>query len=113
MKEKQLQEMANRIKLRRMAMNFTQSQVAEQVGITLSSYSKIENAFQQPSLDTLIEIASKLNLSIDFILFGNNLKDTDNIEDIELMNAILKYSKKEKLLHACTVLKKLADIIDE
>lgn len=110
MEIKQLQEMAKRIKSRRNAMKYTQEQFAERIGIETSSYTKIENAFQQPSLDTLMKIAKELNTSIDFILYGEDGSQTKDIDQNDILNAILRYSQKDKLLHASTVLKKLADL---
>ena len=48
----------------------TQEQAAEQVGITYSSYVKIENAFQTPSLSTLVKISEVLDVSLDWLVFG-------------------------------------------
>ena len=61
MTHNELKEMGLRIKNRRLSLKYTQEQFAEMIGISASSYTKIENAFQQPSLDTLIMISKKLN----------------------------------------------------
>lgn len=63
-------EMANRMKAQRKYLGLTQEQVAEAVGITYSSYVKIENTFQSPSLATLVAISQVLQTSLDWLVFG-------------------------------------------
>lgn len=62
--------MAHRIKAQRKYMSLTQEQVSEIIGISYSSYVKIENAFQHPSLTTLARISQTLNISLDKLIFG-------------------------------------------
>ena len=50
MDKERKRELSARIKAHRKYRGLTQEQAAEQVGITYSSYVKIENAFQTPSL---------------------------------------------------------------
>ena len=63
-------ELARRIKAQRKYKGYTQEQVAELIGITYSSYVKIENAFQTPSLVTLATISKVLEISLDWLVFG-------------------------------------------
>ena len=103
-------EMSNRIKARRESLNFTQEQFAELIGISLSSYTKIENAFQKPALDTLIKISKNLNLSLDYMVFGTNECKASEISESDFLKSLLNFSDKEKLLHASEVLSKLSHI---
>lgn len=91
MTNKELKQLALRIKNKRKLLNYTQETFAEKVGIALSTYTKIENGFQSPSLNTLISISKNLNISIDFLLFGyENLniskRDKDIISILERFN---------------------------
>ncbi len=91
MTNKELKQLALRIKNKRKLLNYTQETFAEKVGIALSTYTKIENGFQAPSLNTLISISKNLNISIDFLLFGyENLniskRDKDIISILESFN---------------------------
>lgn len=70
MYEIQKEKLSSRIKKRRKSMGLTQEQAAEEVGITYSSYVKIENAFQTPSLATLAAISQVLHISLDILVFG-------------------------------------------
>ena len=70
MTKTELKETGLRIKNKRKSLNYTQETFSEKIGIALSTYTKIENGFQAPSLNTLIAISKELDISIDFLLFG-------------------------------------------
>jgi len=103
----ELKAMGDRIKARRKALRFTQEQFAELIGISSSSYTRIENAFQKPSLDTLIKISQFLKISIDYIIFGLESKRNEKSSDSSIIDALLVYADKEKLSHTADVLDKL------
>ena len=63
---------ASRIRQIRERAGFTQEQFAEILGISLSGYKKIENAENQISLNGLRKLERKLQVSADYILFGEN-----------------------------------------
>jgi len=107
----ELKEMATRIKVRRKALKFTQEQFAEVIGISSSSYTRIENAFQKPSLDTLIKISRNLNISLDFIVFGTKESKRKSAEKAEIVDALLGFADKKKLTHAADVLDKLINVL--
>ena len=89
--------MAGRIKERRDSLGYTQEQFAELIDLSASSYTKIENAFQKPALDTLICISERLNVSLDFLVYG---KDPPQAPvDAEAMRAILDFADLDKLAH--------------
>ena len=107
MTKAQQKEMATRIKNRRESLGFTQEQFCEIINLSASSYTKIENAFQKPALDTLINIANHLDLSIDYIVFGN--RSHPKTSDSEVVNAILKNIDSEKLLYVSKLLSQIAN----
>ena len=57
-------QLGKNIKKRRKELKFTQEELAEKLNMSLNFVGKIEVAFSKPSLDTLIEIAKKLNTSV-------------------------------------------------
>ena len=57
-------QLGNNIKRRRKALHLTQQQLADKLNLSLNFIGKIEVAFSKPSLDTLIEIASVLEISV-------------------------------------------------
>lgn len=52
------------VKRLRKERNLTQQQLADKIGIGLNFMGKIEVAFSKPSLDTIIEIANALNVTV-------------------------------------------------
>lgn len=84
--------LGSKIKELRMKYRFTQSELAELVGVTKSSIASYENDSRQPSYSVLIKLARTFNVSTDFLLLGktdntlriDNLKD-DQIRIIELL----------------------------
>jgi len=110
MKKTKLKEMADRIKVRRKELMFTQETFSEIIDISYGSYVRIENAFQKPSLDTLIKIAENLDISLDYIVLGKEKKKPLLISDINLLNSILSSAKKDELLRISQLLEKMAEI---
>jgi len=102
--------MSNRIKERRKFLNYTQEQFAEIIGISASSYTRIENAFQNPSLDTLIKISLNLKIPLDYIVFGEPSGHMVAVSDIDKLAALIDFSDKDKLKHASDVLGKIVKI---
>ena len=114
MTKQEQKKMANRIKEQRKSLHYTQEQFAEIIGISASSYTRIENAFQNPSMDTLIKISKNLKISLDYIVFGDgNDNSTKNVDKTEKLLALLDFSDEEKLKHAMEALGKLAKIKKE
>ena len=64
-------EIGNRIKRRRKSCGFRQQDLAEQVGISLTHMSSIENGKQHPSVYVLLTLCEKLNTTPDYFLIGN------------------------------------------
>jgi transcriptional regulator with XRE-family HTH domain len=104
MSKKQLREMAERIKKQRKAAGYTQEAFSEAIGISMSSYSKIENAFQSPSLDTIMRIADKLNYTIDYFVYGFEKVANDEVA------SILEFANDEMLLHVGEIINKITQI---
>jgi transcriptional regulator with XRE-family HTH domain len=103
MTQKRQKEMANRIKKQRKAAGYTQDTFSEAIGISMSSYSKIENAFQSPSLSTIILIADKLNISIDYFVYGFEKEKPENTK----LESLLNFANNEMLLHTSEVISQI------
>lgn len=66
----------------REGMNLTQSQVAKQLGISVSTYTKYETASNEPDLRMLVKLADFYHLSLDYLLRGYEKGDDDKTEDL-------------------------------
>ena len=92
-----------RIAETRIKNNKTQEELAEELNITPAFLSNIETAKRKPSLSTFLEIADKLNLSLDYLIYNKDIK-TEMEEDIVIKQIYkqlekLDDSKKEKFLN--------------
>lgn len=85
----------NRLKELRSAVGLNQSEMAEKLGVSVSSYQKYEREKNSimPSIEVLIKIAEFFGVSVDYLLGRENQSETDNITSKETirehLNAIL------------------------
>ena len=63
------------IKKRRKELNLTQQELADRLGLSLNFIGKIEVALSKPSLDTLIDIAEKLETTVSELENFKNKKE--------------------------------------
>lgn len=75
--------LGKRIKEERLKLNLTQEQLSEFVDISTSYMGQIERGERKVTLDTLVRISNRLNVSIDFLL-----KDSINIDSDNFLNQI-------------------------
>ena len=87
----------NGSKLKKLRENqgLLQKELADKIGISLSSISMYERGERQPDNDTLKKLSQYFNVSIDYLLDNEisttNLKD-DELKEIEaLKNLLIKY----------------------
>lgn len=57
-------KLGKNIKKKRQALGLSQQELADKIDISLNFMGKIEVAFSKPSLDTLLKIATGLNISL-------------------------------------------------
>lgn len=105
MTHSEMKTMANRIKERRTAMGFTQEGFAEKINLSASSYTKIENAWQKPSLDTLIRIAKLLNTTLDYLVCGDN--EPYMVDDADVLRVIMGDVDTAQLEHTKDILARI------
>lgn len=67
-----------RLRKRRIAFGVTQESVADQVGITLRWYQRIERGENTVSIDTLLALSRVLSVSIDYLMFGELANSLNN-----------------------------------
>ena len=56
------------LKEMRISFNYTQKQVASNIGITEQNYQRYEANDQRPSFDILISLADFYNVSLDYLV---------------------------------------------
>lgn len=73
----------------------TQAQLAEKAGVTTQFISQIETAKYRPGLQTLVDLAMALEVSIDELLIGNQYEDHQTVEKI-IQEAVAGCNRYEK-----------------
>ena len=63
-----MEKFAYRLKVLRLSKNYTQSEVAEAVGVKQNSYNSWENGKREPKLDTVLHLAKIFDTSVDYLL---------------------------------------------
>ena len=74
-----VKETAERIRNLRTGSNLTQNEAAEEMGLSLSGYRKLEQGQNGGSIDSLIMVADYYNISIDYLVYG---EDRDYISSL-------------------------------
>ena len=90
------------IKKIRRVMGLTQEKLSEHVGISPVFLSQIENASRKPSLETVVNIANSLSVSIDALLTNKTAHEQlKNIASVnftdEQLNLLHKVFEKRSL----------------
>ncbi len=101
------EQIGKRIARVRKLKKITQSQLAEEINISVNAVSKIEINYMQPSLQTIINIANSLNVDIIYLLFGE--KNDKKSSDVLLIDLIENLTEGEKnfLMQVITSLKEI------
>ena len=68
-----LYKISNNIKSARRSRGFSQSDLAQRVGLSTVYYAQIELGSKAPSLETLINISEALSVSIESLVYGNSI----------------------------------------
>ncbi|KAA8710684.1 helix-turn-helix transcriptional regulator [Lactococcus garvieae subsp. garvieae] len=80
-----MEKFAYRLKVLRLSKNYTQSEVAEAVGVKQNSYNSWENGKREPKLDTVVLLAKIFDTNVDYLL--GETDDKRNLKKlVELFN---------------------------
>lgn len=97
-----LYELGKKISKARIRKDLTQEVLAEKLDITNTFLSNIETGKRKMSFDTLILVAEELDLSLDYLIFGENVEKDENyklfIKQIYRHMEKLNETNKQKLL---------------
>ncbi|MFR2902090.1 helix-turn-helix domain-containing protein [Hungatella sp.] len=81
-------------------MGLTQEELAEKIGRAYKYCQDIERGTCGMSIDTMLSIASCLNISLDYLIYGNN-EDTSEFTDLDVeQQAVIE------ILGNCSIKKK-------
>ena len=74
-------EIGARIKAYRKSMGISQEKLAEMINVSPHYIYEIERGTKAMSLETFVTLSEALNLSADYILFGNKKDDTVSLSE--------------------------------
>ena len=84
------ESLGNKIRERRNFLKVTQENLANDINVSASFISDIENGRRKMSLETMIKISIALKTSLDYFVL-------DNVKDVKLKNNI-KYDELKNIL---------------
>ena len=70
-------KIGDRLKSLRKKENLTQSQFAEKIGLPRTTYANYENNSREPSKEILEKIATVLNITVEFLIYGDLTEKPD------------------------------------
>lgn len=87
-----------KIKNKRTEKKMTQEVLAERSGLSVGYISNVETAKKKVSLNAIIKICNALDISLNTLLFGNQVVCSNNELTCEFSNLIQDCSRYEKQL---------------
>jgi len=73
-------DLGKRVRARRTELNWTQEKLAQEIGVSTSFIGHIERGSRKASIDTLVQLANAMQISVDSLLKGS-LKPVKNAVD--------------------------------
>lgn len=99
----------DRIRKRRLELGWTQSRLAQALGVTPQHISVVELDKRTPSLSSLAVLAEELGVNIDFLVTGKETSVTDSIPAIKA-DKKLTLQSKNSLINLVEELHKLNNL---
>ncbi|MBQ7835543.1 MAG: helix-turn-helix transcriptional regulator [Ruminiclostridium sp.] len=84
-------EIGGRIKAYRKSIGISQEKLAEMIDVSPHYIYEIERGSKSMSLEMFVRLSKVLNLSTDYILFGNQTSDT-----VSLVEQLAKMDEKQR-----------------
>lgn len=86
MEKQQLIEIGNRLRQKRKELKLTREEFAELADLSVGFYGQLEVGTSQMSIDTLIKISKSMHVSMEYIIFGEELPESDASTVINMLN---------------------------
>lgn len=94
--------LGKKIKALRNKYKLTQTELANQIGVTKSTVASYENDSRLPSYDVLIKMADVFKVSIDSLLLDRSDMVLDvkglNVEQIQMLNTLIANFRKNNMV---------------
>lgn len=86
MEKQQLIEIGNRLRQKRKELKLTREEFAELADLSVGFYGQLEVETSQMSIDTLVKISKSMHVSMEYIVFGEELPKSDASAVINMLN---------------------------
>lgn len=114
---KALEVFGQNLKRLRKSRDLTQKQLGEQLNLSRNQVNNYENAMFEPSMETLLQISSFFNVSLDLLCSEySNTKDTmlrNTLEEVQQTYAALEESRRERFCKQLVFYSKVLAETDE
>ncbi|MBC1771356.1 helix-turn-helix transcriptional regulator [Listeria welshimeri] len=87
-----MSKLSERLKVLRNKKKITQQTIADLVGVNRATYTNWENGKREPELDKVVELATELNSTVDYLLGNSDINYLDITEN-ELKNLSTEEAK--------------------
>lgn len=87
--------LGQRIRTERKKLSLTQEQLAERTGVSDAYIGQIERGERSPTLETLVKLANRLGVTIDYLLLDSLIPGDDNFID-QIRQLFVNRSAQEK-----------------
>lgn len=77
-----LNEIGSRIKAERKSKNLSQEKLAEIINVSPHYIYEIERGLKAMSLETLVNLSAALNISTDYVLFGDKQNSSPSLAEL-------------------------------
>lgn len=112
-----MNNISNKIKLRREQLNFSQEYIAEHLGISQPAYVKIEKGVTKLDFERLLKISEILEIDINELLekqyIVNNFKNSDSSTAIGMVDNLHQENQKTNELLIQTLFSQISDLKEE
>lgn len=97
----------DRLRLKRTLLGMTQDEMAEKINRATKYYADIERGNCGMSIETLLALSSTLNMSLDYILFGESNQDNEIIhtDEVTAVMCLLDNCTEKNRAYALQMLK--------
>lgn len=104
-------EIGKRIRKIRKEQRLTQEEAAEKCDITAAYYGNVERGDKKMSVETLVKISKGMDISIDYLLFGDLLAKHGKL--VDYLSECQKDMDEVQMERCLTILKAVMGIIDK
>ena len=89
-------ELGKRIKLLRSEKSISQEELAKKIGVHTNHLSRYERDLTSPSIDVVIKMADALDVSIDFLIFGDMKPELSDRDLVSLFGKVELLTDRQK-----------------